>query len=156
MTSALSVLSKVLTAMRSKKESVPQLQDDSIFDWVYSRLVSNSKYRDVILHALGQVILAQSMPSDVDIFGTPANSSSPKRVEQILVLEHGTVMQALADVQLTHEPLDEDQDIKIRYPPFLSFLLDRSRSQDLFIDLNKARDTLQVAPIRWFFDFEGT
>jgi len=141
--------------MRINEEPIPLLQDDSIFDWVYPRLVSNSKYRDDILHALGQVMVAQSMPSDLDIFGTPANSSSPNRVEQILGLEQGTVMRALADVQLTHEPTDRDQDIKIRHPPFLSFLVDRSRSQEIFVDLNDARRTLQLAPIRRLFDRDG-
>ena len=144
-----------MAAMRNDKESIPLLQDDSIFDWAYPRLVSSSKYRDDILQILGQVIVANSMPSDVDIFGTPANSSSPRRIEQILGLENGTVVRAFADVHLTQEPLDEDQNIRIRHLLFLKFLQDKSRSQDIFVDINNAKHTLRIAPIRWIFDREG-
>jgi len=141
--------------MRSNKESIPQLQDDSVSDWVYVRLVSNSKYRDDILHALGQVMVAHSMSSDLDTFGIPASPSSPNPVKQILGLEHGTAIRTLENVQLTHEPLNRDQDIKIQYPPFLSLLLDRLRSPENFVDLNETRQTLLVAPTSQFFDLEG-
>lgn len=141
--------------MRNNSESIPQLQDGSISDWVYVRPISNSKYRDIILHALGQVIVAYSVPSDLDAFGTSANSSSSNQVEQTLGLEPGTVMQVLADVQLTHEPLDGDQDIKIQHPLFLSFLLDRLYPQGLFVGPNDAGHTVRVAPARQFFDLEG-
>jgi len=145
LTLILSVHSKVLETMRRNKETIPQLQDNSIFDWVYPHVVFNSNYRDLVLGILGQVIITNSMPLDVDVFGTPANSSSPNRIENILGLERGTVTRALADLDLTHEPLHEDQDIKIRYPAFLDFLLDRSRSQQLFVDIKNARLTLQFA-----------
>jgi len=144
-----------MAAVRSNQESIPLLQDDSIFDWVYPRLVSYSKCRDVILQILGQVIVASSMPSSVDVFGTPANSSSPRRIEQILGLEKGTVVRALADVHLTHEPPNKGQNIKIRHPPFLEFLLDNSRSQEIFVDFNEARHRLWVAHIRRLFDLES-
>ena len=134
--------------MRRNEESIPLLQDDSIFNWVYPRLIANSKYRDVILQVLGQVIVAQRKPSDLDIFGTPANSSFPQRIEQILGLEWGTVIEALEDIDLTHGSLGRDEDIKIRHPPFLCFLLDRSRSQEIFVDLDDARRTFRFAPIR--------
>jgi len=141
--------------MRNNSESIPQLQDGSISDWVYVRPISNSKYRDIILHALGQVIVAYSVPSDLDAFGISANSSSSNQVEQTLGPEPGTVIQVLADVQLTHEPLDGDQDIKIQHPLFLSFLLDRLYPQGLFVGPNDAGHTVRVAPSRQFFDFEG-
>lgn len=144
--------------MRGNKESIPQLQDDSIFEWVYPRAVSKSKYRDDILQILGQFIVASSMHSGVDAFGTPANSSSPRRIEQILGLEKGTVVLALADIQLTHDPkhLHENQDIKIRYPAFLDFLRDQSRSQELFVDIKNAHLKLQFASqVRSLFGVES-
>jgi len=142
--------------MRSNEETVPQLQDNSISDWVHSRFVSNSKYRDVILQILGQVIVANSMPPDVDAFGTPANSTSPNRIEEILGLERGSIVQALVDLHLTHEALHQDQNIKIWHPSFLNFLLDRSRSQELYIDIKYARLALQFASqVRSIFGAEG-
>ena len=114
--------------MRSNEETVPQLQDNSISDWVHSRFVSNLKYRDVILQILGQVIVANSMPPDVDAFGTPANSTSPNWIEEILGLERGSIVQALVDLHLTHEALHQDENIKIWHPSFLtSFWTDQGR-----------------------------
>ena len=132
--------------MRSNKESIPQLQDISISDWVYSRFVSNHEHQDIILQIFGQVMVAHSMPSDVDMFGTPANSSSPNRIEDILGLKRGIIIQAFADLYLTREPLHKDQNIKIWHPSFLDFLLERSRSQNLFVDMDYAH---------WIFQFSS-
>jgi len=50
---------------------------------------------------------------------------------------------------------DDDQDIMIRHTFFLEFLLDRSRSQELFVDVDEAWLTLHRASIRWIFNVEG-
>jgi len=131
-----------------------QLQD--MYDRVYSHLIGTSRHRDAILQVLGQCLVAEGMNSDVDNLGTPANTSSPNRIETILGLEHGSIPQLLADISLLLEVGDRDQDIKIRDPLFRSFLLDRARSQGLFLDLDGVRLTLRfAAPIRKAFGAEG-
>jgi len=125
-------------------------------DCLYSHLVGTSQDRDTILRALGQVMVAEGMPSDVDIMGSPANTSSPDRVEAILGLESGDIVRIAANVQLVLQVGDRDQDIKIQDPTFRDFLLDRSRSKELFVDLVEARLTLQfAAPIRKVFGAQG-
>ena len=70
--------------------------------------------------------------------GISANSSSPRHIATILGLEHDLVMRIAADFHLLLEGGDESSDIKIRQPSFLEFLLDFSRSQELFVDVNEA------------------
>jgi len=131
-----------------------QLQD--MYDRVYSHLIGTSRHRDAILQVLGQCLVSEGMNSDVDDLGTPANTSSPNRIEIILGLEHGSIPQLLTDISLLLEVGDEDEDIKIRDPLFRSFLLDRSRSQELFCDLENAQLTLKfAAPIRKVFGAQG-
>jgi len=124
---------------------------------LYSHLVGASQHRDTILRILGQVIVAEAMPSDLDIFGFPANSSSPDRVEVILGLEHGDIARIVTDIRLVLQVGNQDEDIKILDPNFRDFLLDRARSKELFVDLDDARLALQLAaPIRKIFGAHGT
>jgi len=122
---------------------------------LFSHLILTSQHRDTILQILGQMVLAKSMPSDVDIFGTPANSLSPKRLTSIFGLEDGKIRSVIADIRLMIELGDEDQNIRIRHTSFLRFLLDRSRSRELFVDVNEARLTLCRASIVWLFNNNG-
>ena len=143
----------LLDPSRSKEFHI-KLEDD-MYHRVYSHIIRTSQHRETILQILGQVIVAKSMPSDVDFFGTPANSSSPNRLTSIFGLGHDGLGQAIADVHLMLGLGDEDEDIKIRHSSFLEFLQDRSRSGELFVDIDKAHFTLRIAPIRWIFDNEG-
>jgi len=128
----------------------------AVHDCLYSHLVSTSRYRGTILRILGQVLLAEGMPSDVDIIGSPANTSSPDRVEPILGLQHGDIARVVRDVRLVLQVGNQSQDIKIQDPGFRKFLLDRSRSKGVFVDLDDARVTLQLAaPIRKIFGPQG-
>ena len=125
-------------------------------DCLFSYLIGTSQHRDTILQIIGQCLVSECMTSDVDILGTPANTSSPDRIEVILGLGPGAIRVALAGVRLLIEIGNEDQDIKIRDPFFRDFLLNRSRSQELFLDLDDARLTLKfAAPIRKVFGAEG-
>ena len=125
-------------------------------DHLFSHLIGTSKHRDSILQVLGQCLVSEDMNSDVDILGTPANTSSPDRIEMILGLEHAAIPRLLEDIRLLVEVGDSEQDIKINNPSFRSFLLDRSRSQGLFLDLDGARLILKfAAPIRKVFGVEG-
>jgi len=125
-------------------------------DYLFSYLIGTSQHRGTILQVLGQCLVSESMNSDVDILGTPANSSSPSRIETILGLQHGTVLRRLKKLRLLLEVGKEDQDIKIRDPLFRNFLLDRCRSQGLFFDLDDALLTLKLAaPIRKVFGAQG-
>jgi len=135
------------------ENSALRLQD--MYDQVYSHLISTSEHRETILQILGQCLFPKGIDSDIDNTSGPANTS-PNRIETLLGLEKGTIPQLLADISLLVEVGDADQDIKINNPSFRSFLLDRSRSQGLFLDLDGARLTLRfVAPIRKAFGAEG-
>jgi len=144
----------LLDASRSKEFNT-SIEDD-MHDRVYLNVIRNCPYRDTIRQILGQVTNARSMPSEVDFFGTPANSLSPKRLTSIFILGPYQLNEAIAHISSMLEVGDEDQDIRIRHTPFLDFLLDRSRSQELFVDINEARLTLRQAPIRSIFMTEGT
>ena len=126
------------------KDSSLQLQD--VYAQVYSYLTVAWRDRDTTLRILGQVIIAH-----------PSNFSSPKWIAAVLDLEYDRVMQIVAELHLFLKVDDGDKDIRIRHTSFLEFLLDRTRSQDLFVDLDKARLALQDSPaiIRRIFTSEG-
>jgi len=125
-------------------------------DRLFSHLISTSRHRDIILQVLAQCLVAESMNPDVDILGTRANTSSPNRIEMILGLEHNTIPRLLEDIRLLVEFGNPEQDIKINNLSFRSFLLDRSRSRGLFLNLDDARLTLKfAAPIRKVFGAQG-
>jgi len=140
----------LLDPLRSNEFAV-NLEDSH--NYLFSHIIRTSEHRDTILQMLGQVIIAESMPSDVDFFGTPANSSSDKRLASIL--GRHSVLPTIADIHVMLLLGNRDEDIRIRHRFFLEFLLDRSRSRELFIDVNEARVTLRQAPIRWIFDTDG-
>jgi len=176
----------------------PSLKLQDMYDQVYSYLIGTSQHRETILRLLGQCLVSEGMDSDVDILETPANTSSPSRIEKILGLAEGAILPngvirprgtklpdgtTLADdailpdglmlpdgtrladgaiprflkaVNMLPEVGSRDQDIKIHEPILRSFLLDRSRSQGLFVDLDDARLTLKfAAPIRKVFGAQG-
>ena len=143
----------LLDPSRSKEFNI-KLEDD-MHDQVYLHLIRTSRRRDIIRQVLGQVTNARSMPSEVDVFGTPANSSSPRRLASIFGLEHDELGRVVSDIYLMLDVRDDDQDIRIRHTSFLDFLLDRSRSGELFVDVDEARLTLRHAPIRSIFNTEG-
>jgi len=136
------------------KNSSLQLQD--MYNQVYSHLICTSKHRDVILRILGQVIVAQGMASNEDAFDLRINLSSPQWIAAILGLEHGSLMQIVTKMHLLFEAGNEY--IRIRHPPFIEFLLDRTRSRKLFVDVDEARLLRQNAPaiVRWIFNTHGT
>lgn len=145
--------SNVFSEQNLNRDALPQLAE--VYDRVYHYLIFNSSHRDTILQILGQIIVARDQSHEVDVFGSPRNSSSPKRIERILGLKHGDVMRILKDVQYLLEL--EGRDIKIRHSSFVTFLQERSRSRELYVDIRGAQFTLQVAaPIRRIFDLEGT
>ena len=135
------------------KEFVIDIQ--TAHDCLYSHLISTSQDPGALLQILGQVIVAESMPSDVDIIGSPANTTSSGRVEAILGLGHGDVARIVADVRLVLQVGNTDQDIKILDPIFRDFLLDRSRSQKVSIDVNNSLLILRHGLLRVTFDTKG-
>jgi len=89
---------------------------DESHDCLFSHLIGTSEHQDIILQVLAQCLVAEGMNSDVDILGTPANISSPNRIEMILGLEHGAIPRLLEDVRLLVEVGGSEQDIKINNP----------------------------------------
>jgi len=129
----------------------PSLELRDMYDQVYSYLISSSQYRDTILRVLGQIIVAKDMAPHMDNTGSPANAN---RIATTLGLKRDAVLRAIADVRMMLEV--EDTNIKIQDPTFYDFLLDRSRSKDLSVDLIDASLTLQfAAPIRNLFGARG-
>jgi len=122
---------------------------------LFSYLIGTARHRDIILQVLGQVIIAESMPSDVDYFGTPANTTSSSRIASILGLERDVLIQAMAEIHVILAVGYEYQNIGIRPRSIIEFLLDRSKSRELFVDVDEARLTLLQAPIRCIFNAEG-
>jgi len=62
-------------------------------------------------------------------------------------------MEIVTELHLLLEVGEADEDIRIRHQSFVEFLLDRTRSQDLFVDLDKARMVLRDVPaiVRWVY-----
>jgi len=133
-----------------------QLQD--MYEQVYSYLIGTSRDRDTILRILGQVIIAQRVPHEGATVDPLPNYSSPNWIAAILDLEQDHVMEIVTELHLLLEVENGDDEIKIRHPSFLVFLLDRTRSQDLFLDLDEARSVPRDIPayLRWIFITEGT
>jgi len=143
----------LLDPSRSKEFNV---NTKDAYDSIYTHLLGTSRYRDTVLKIFGQVVIAEGMPSKIDFFDTPSNSSSPKRIAAILGLEPSAIIRAVSHLSLILEAKNEDQDVRIQHPSFLEFLLDQSRSRNLFIDVNEARSIFRDAPIRWIFNSDGT
>jgi len=142
----------LLDCSRSKEFAI-DLQ--AAHDRLYSHLIATSPDRDTILQVLGQVIIVEDIPPDMDILGINTNSSSPKQIAKILGLEYNLVMRLVVDFRLLLEGGDQSSDIMIRQPSFLEFLLDSSRSQELYIDVDDALRFLRHGCIRIIFDTEG-
>jgi len=129
---------------------------ENVQDCLFTHLIGTSQHQDIILQVLDQCLFSKGLGSGVDIIGAPANTRSCKQIETLLGVENGTIPQILADMRLLVEVGDGDQDIEIRDPHFRSFLLDQSRSQDLFRNLDDARLALKfAAPIRMIFGPQG-
>jgi len=134
------------------KNSSLLLQD--LYDRVYSHLIGNSKHREIILQVLGLCLFSGDMYSDVDIIS--AAPTNCERIETVLGLESGSIPHFLADISVLLEVRNEDQDIKFGDPLFRSFLLDPSRSKELFRKLDDAQVALKfAAPIRRVFGTQG-
>jgi len=119
-----------------------------------TRILSAAQHiRTPSSESLGSII-AKDMSLHMDVIRFPANTTHPDRIAMILGLERHAVLRAIADVRMMPEV--GHTDIKIQDPTFQDFLLDRSRSKELYVDLDDARLTLQLAaPIRKVFGAQG-
>jgi len=117
----------------------------SQLDFLYTHITTNANHRQEILRVLGQLLIARDMTSDDDILGSPANSSSPKRLEAILSLHPGDIRRTLTDMHSLLKIGTDWEDIKILHASFPDFLLDKSRSKDLCVDMEAARAALEVS-----------
>jgi len=114
-------------------------------DQLYSHIVRSVKYRAEVLLILGQLILAKEMSNAADILGSSSNSTSQKRVEVILNLRVGDAKRLLNSM---HSLVDAGKDLKLLYASFQDFLLDSSRSEEFFVNLQEARVMLGLAYIQ--------
>jgi len=107
-------------------------------DFLYTHITSNANHQQDILKVLGQMLIAREMDNKKDIFGSPANSSSPRRLEVILGLRPGDVRRILTDMHSLLKIGSNSEDIRLLHASFPDFLLDPSRSGDFAVDLNAA------------------
>jgi len=117
-------------------------------DFLYTHITANANNQHDILKVLGQLLIARDMPSEDDIFGSPANSSSPKRLEGILGLKPGGIRRILTDMHSLLKMGNNNEDIKILHASFPDFLLDPSRSKDFFVNVTEACMELRLGYIR--------
>jgi len=117
-------------------------------DFLYTHITANANNRTDILKVLGQLLIARDMASEDDIFGSPANSSSPKRLEAILGLNPGAIRRILTDMHSLLKIGNNNEDIKILHASFPDFLFDPSRSKDFFVNVAEARMELRLGYIR--------
>jgi len=157
MTRILPVFSSVFPGPQMPWHTNSSLQLQDMYDQVYFHLIGMSHHRTTILQVLGQCLFSDVMDPDLKIIGSPASATSPKRIETRLGLERGTISRILAPIHVLLDLGTGDRNIKFRDPSFRSFLLEQSRSQELFLDLDDARLTLKfAAPIRKAFGARGT
>jgi len=117
-------------------------------DFLYTHITSNANNRHGILKVLGQLLIARNMLSEHDILGSPANSSSPKRLEAILRLKPGDIRRILTDMHSLLKIGSSHEDIKILHASFPDFLFDPLRSKDFIINTAEACVELGLGYIR--------
>jgi len=114
-------------------------------DQLYSYIVQSVKHRKEVLLILGQLILSQEMSNEVDILGSPGNSTSQRRIEIILNMRSGDARRFLNSL---HSVINIGDDLKLFHASFQDFLLDSSRSKEFVVNLPEARVTLGLAYIQ--------
>ena len=117
-------------------------------DFLYTHITANANNQHDVLKVLGQLLIARDMPSKDDIFGSPANSTSPKRLEAILGLKRGSIRRILTDMHSLLQFGKGNQDIKILHASFPDFLFDPSRSKNFAVDIAEAHNELRLGYIR--------
>ena len=155
---AATVMAYIITRYRSPEERLSIIRGllrappgDTPFaqlDFLYTHITSNANNRHGILKVLGQLLVARNMLSEHDILGSPANSSSPKRLEAILRLKPGDIRRILTDMHSLLKIGSNDEDIKILHASFPDFLFDPLRSKDFIINTTEARVELGLGYIR--------
>jgi len=134
-----------LRVIRGFLEAPPGDTPFAQLDFIYTHITTNANHQQSILKVLGQLIIARDMASGDDTLGSPANSSSPKRLEAILNFHPGDIRRILTDMHSLLKIGTDWEDIKILHASFPDFLLDKSRSKDFSVDLEAARVTLEVS-----------
>ena len=134
-----------LRVIRGFLEAPPGDTPFAQLDFLYTHITTNANHRQSILKVLGQLLIARDMASGDDALGSPANSSSPKRLEAILNLHPGDIRRILTDMHSLLKIGTDWEDIKILHASFPDFLMDKSRSKDFSVDLETARITLEVS-----------
>jgi len=116
----------------------------STLDQLYTHIVHSVpvKHRAEVMKILGQLIVIRDLTEQHDILGVLSKSS---RIEQILGLREGDVKRLLRTL---YSVIDVGDDLKLLHASFPDFLLDPSRSMNLFVDVTESRMMLGLAYIR--------
>jgi len=139
---------KRLSIIRGLLQAPPGDTPFAQLDFLYTYITANANNQHDILKVLGQLLIARDMPSNVDILGSPANSSSPKRLEVILGLNPGDIRRVLTDMHSLLKIGNNNEDIKILHASFPDFLFDPFRSKTFVVNIAEARIELGLRYIR--------
>jgi len=137
-----------LSIIRGLLQAPPGDTPFAQLDFLYTHITANANSPHDVLKVLGQLLIARDMPRKDDILGSPANSSSPKRLESILGLKPGDICRIHNDMHSLLKIGNNQEDIRILHASFPDFLLDPLRSKGFSVNLEEARIELGLGYIR--------
>jgi len=116
--------------------------DDKPFapvDGLYLHILRTAKHRETILRILGVLISERATGN-----GDSGRSLGPADIEVVLDLKPGDVRRSLTDMHSLVDFREKEGYIKILHASLSDFLLDSSRSMELFIDIKTFIETLAM------------
>jgi len=109
---------------------------------LYSVILWNAKYRARVMEILGLLLAARGISAEPGGSSTTGYSLTHAEIEKILKWKKGDVGLFLLDLHAIIENRESDQYIKVIHASLPDFLTDQARSQELFIDVNRAQTQL--------------
>jgi len=103
-----------------------QASKHGLLDCVYLHTLRTAKHQQTILRVLGVHLVDRATSREIN-----ERSLSPADIEAVLNLQPGDVRQSLSEVPFL---VDTEDHINILHASFSDFLLDKSRSMELFIE----------------------
>ena len=137
-----------LSIIRGLLQAPPGDTPFAQLDFLYTHITANANNPHDVLKVLGQLLIACEIPKKDDILGSPANSSSPKRLESILALKPGDIRRILTDMHSLLKIGSNQEDIRILHASFPDFLLDPLRSKGFAVNVEEAQIELGLGYIR--------
>ena len=105
-------------------------------------IYANLDFSDKVMEILGLLLAARGTSAESGRSGTADHSLTHAEIEKILGWKNGDVGLFLHDIHSIIDNRESDQYIKVIHASLPDFLIDQARSQELFVDVNKARTQL--------------